>query len=743
MADNNVAKSHLTSVETTLIDMRNLDSIIDIVNVTSLKLFDVLWWQNLLVDQAIKDWLQRIRDDLQGWSPHLWHRVQQKIAALNAERTVINPWWRNATRVAEIGREINNLHNIADDTWNVTTNVQLRHTEYDNLYKAADRFLLDRSLNNLNINITALPRTWTHTIDIEDPFIGGATQKPSYELCDDKWDKLTKVWLNYQVVVWWQTYTLWWINFSGTPVQLNCSNITINPAPTTLPLDIKLSVNASYPVNVWLNTINVTCNKKLNLNLNDWTIRVDSDASRGTAFDDYETSGWRHAISEQLNTKINVRNTDREIWKNVLERKAIESALKYKWGTKYDTLSDKQKRLFYERVCRAWFFTGIYTWGWAIDVGAARYDKMKAWFVHGSRPRNNDRSVIGSASAYKTYIHSHLDEKCDEYILDTLQNHLQEDTRNTALKAELSKFLQEIDQNKLDDNRVNTEIHRDLNHKRYKMNKWPASLFHPRDVNYMRFLSGSSVSQKNQKVNIYSDINTPDPVEYDMDLSVSWKNNIEVEVRMKWTGEIIKQKSSQPSTLVQKIMRDQRIRDGKVKAHVWFNIYKSMIQMAQEKNISLTYRWMQWKIRWSGPHTEEIRKITLDDRWNIVIRQINHMTTTNSERDVLVFDQDSFLNSNEFDNGQTNWRLRAWLETLWAHFNMAMNHLHKQYRKWTERRVLKLLPSKNRMWLPTSFWLSPIKKILNAKTTTNFDFNTTVNAWWKNIKIDFVKINLP
>jgi hypothetical protein len=53
------------------------------------------------------------------------------------------------------------------------------------------------------------------------------------------------------------------------------------------------------------------------------------------------------------------------------------------------------------------------------------------------------------------------------------------------------------------------------------MKKGPVSLFHPRDVNYMRFLSGASTSLKNQKVNIYSKIDNPEPVEYDMNLSVT------------------------------------------------------------------------------------------------------------------------------------------------------------------------------------------------------------------------------
>ena len=43
------------------------------------------------------------------------------------------------------------------------------------------------------------------------------------------------------------------------------------------------------------------------------------------------------------------------------------------------------------------------------------------------------------------------------------------------------------------------------------------------------------------------------------------------------------------------------------------------------------------------------------------------------------------------------------------------------------------------MYLPTSFWLSPIKKLLNMRNSTNFDFDTTVDTNWKSVDIKFAK----
>ena len=41
------------------------------------------------------------------------------------------------------------------------------------------------------------------------------------------------------------------------------------------------------------------------------------------------------------------------------------------------------------------------------------------------------------------------------------------------------------------------------------------------------------------------------------------------------------------------------------------------------------------------------------------------------------------------------------------------------------------------MTLPTSFWLSPIKKLINLRTTTKFDFSTTAQANGKSVNIEF------
>ena len=113
------------------------------------------------------------------------------------------------------------------------------------------------------------------------------------------------------------------------------------------------------------------------------------------------------------------------------------------------------------------------------------------------------------------------------------------------------------------------------------------------------------------------------------------------------------------------------------------------------------------------------------------------LTTLDRDDDTIVFEQQKFENSNQF--WWTDNSLEEWLMEIWKHLNYAMNEIHRQYRDWTERRVLWIINSRNRMRLPTVFWLSPIKKLLNMRNSTNFDFDTTVNSNWKSVDIKFAR----
>lgn len=358
-----------------------------------------------------------------------------------------------------------------------------------------------------------------------------------------------------------------------------------------------------------------------------------------------------------------------------------------------------------------------------------KYSDFENWFIDNARSRNKDNSIIRSQWTYKTYISNNLPDRINEFISGELDKFLQRNAKNTKLKWRLTEFMNNIEDNKLDDNlnkRVSSKIRSKKNQKLYEMERWPRSPFHNRDANYMRFFSWSSTELSNQTVNIYTKLWEAEPVNYDLRMNISWKNNIDVEIKLDWKKDPIHLSSGEPTALVRRVLREQQIKYWKVRAHIWYSIYKAMIQLAKEKYFSLQYREKDWT-----------RFIDLD--WdNIVVRRVKNLTTESTEEDILTFNQEKFENTNEF-GWAMNYSLEKWLLEIWKHFNYAMNHIHKQYRRWVEKRFGTLVNSKNRMRLPRSFWLSPIKKILNMKNTTNFEFETTVESNWKIIDISFAK----
>ena len=723
MADNSRAKSHLQQVETKLNRIDDVNSINAVIAARSLDLFRNLSSKNLFVDGDIQSSLATLTNQLETW---IVTDANNRIWYLNTELAWLPATPGNATRRAEIGREISNLHRVVDAWWNRMPWVTNRYNEYSRLLTYANYFNLSSNLTDLNINTSTTPVGGATTVALN--FLNAWAPIPEYNLCDDQWNPLTQTWGNYKINIWWQEYSLWWITFAWW--YLNCSAMTITPALVNSPSEITLSINATYPDSVTnVQWVNVVCNKTFKLKLNDGTMPL-NDANRGIQFENYNTTlpVW-HKIWDTVETCFATNRYK-------IERKVLEKILKKHWWVKYDTLNEKQKEEIYQMIRKQvlwWgipYFDNIYNVE-NLGIPADRYSQFKARFIADWKERNKWDNIKTNAQ-YIACIHNTVPEKVEDFLSDKLEHFMWTLPEETRLKSELTRFLDEIEKNKIDDD-VNVRVNTDVSRQNHRMDRWPRSLLHNRDTNYMRFFSWSSTSIRWETVNIHTNtgpnsIDNPEPLKYDMNVSVTWKNNISVEIKIEWTNEVIRHKSWEPSALVRKIMRDQRIKYGKARAHMWFNIYKAMIQMAKEKDISLQYR----------DGADHTRFVDLEN-WNIVVRQVDDLTTLAREDWTVIFDQEKFINLNKFDEAGNNWALRQWLDNLGIHFNLAMNQLHRQYRRWVEQRFWTLINSKSRMMLPTCFRLFPIKKILNVWDTTKFDFNTTVQSNWKNINIDFKK----
>lgn len=477
---------------------------------------------------------------------------------------------------------------------------------------------------------------------------------------------------------------------------------------------------------------------------------VNTQALRQNEVNTYNNSWRGHVIEQSLKANQNTLI-------NKLEREAFYRWLEKADGPKFNKLNAEQKEILYQDVRKMYRTTTGRVRRWAHIWRATdlnninNFDNWNLSFLEritGDKHESNKPEFTKSAIDYRNYVHNNLEDQIKKYFKWRFDEVFSENNDgNTFLKTQLTNYLTEIEKQKID-NDVHQDIMGDIDDVDRMENRRKHSVdingrnygIWRRDVNYLRFFSwvDSKVDIKDQTVNITTnnkpeDLNNEEPIKYDMNMEISGKQQILVNVKIGKNKEI-KLKAGDPAAMVKRILQCEDIQHGKVRAHVVYNVMKWFIQAAKEKNISLTYR---------DPWTGDMMIIKMDGN-NIVLEQQDNKTNfggTHRRNTTVLFDQKYFENSNTFDStsGHENRRLRIGIDKLMGHFNFAMNELHYQYRQASERKRMGLRRWETRTTLPTSFFLSPIKKILNFRTTTKFDFSTTVQSNGKNVSVDFKK----
>jgi hypothetical protein len=247
----------------------------------------------------------------------------------------------------------------------------------------------------------------------------------------------------------------------------------------------------------------------------------------------------------------------------------------------------------------------------------------------------------------------------------------------------------------------------------------------------MKFFSWTSKEIKNQVVNISTttpwDPHDIGPIKYDMKINVPENNRVWVEIKINGQEPIILQSwDYDPTTLARRLLREPSIPTSKAKVHMVYSLYKWLLQLAKEKNIKLEY--------FDNGTPGAMREITLAPNWNIILNSVIYRSTPPYDKEsTTLFDEQLFQNTNQFDRTWGNNNLEEWILNIARHFSYAMNRMDRTYRTSTKRALWRAYRSEARMGLPTSFWTSPIRKILNKNNTTNFDFSTSV--WNTNIEL--------
>ena len=748
MGDNSAAKSHLRWVESTLSRIDNMWEINAIINETSLRLNENLSSENLFIDEDIVDSFNKIINKLNPTHGELITNVHWAIQNINnnlVRLSPTDPW--NSAAIANLNNKRYEFQHVVDDvttpTWNAKPAVTNRYTEYINLRNLANSFdLNNNTIPNITVDVwrphltatTNLNRYFSRNpANLPRVTIGGTDIIAGYSICDENWNKLRQDWSDYIIEIWWWEHRI--IDMNITAWELDLRRLRFDPPLTNLPQEITLSISSTYSsgdirTHLGISHTNMVRNKTFKLILNDWSV-LNTSTSRGVEFDRYDSSWTWNRIWSIIETQFTTNRHKRE-------REALTRILEKNWGAQYATLNDKQKEDFYQRIRNAGNYFDNILRAEAINSDANRFNGFRTRFIDDGRDWNKGDNIKSNHN-YIAYIHNNVSQKVWEFISSRLDHFMWDIDEEASLKSELTTFINEIENNKLhNDNTVNN-IYNDLDEPEHQMDRkrhW-YQLTRRKDANYMRFFSWSSTSLKWEVVDVHTntrpeELSNLEPVKYDMDIKISWRNSIEAEIKIEWEKKPIRIKSWDPAALVRKIMRDGRINHWNARAHMWFNVYKALVKMANEKDISLQYR---------NENTNTTRYIDIND-WNIVVREVADIVGLWRRNETIIFDQQKFIDSNNFGLYDNNGSLRRWIDELWKHFTFAMNQLHDQYRHWIERKFWTLFNSRNRLRLPASFWsswLSPIKKLVNLRDVTNFDFNTTVTSKWKNVNIKFSK----
>lgn len=718
----------------------NLSDLKNILRQSTSRLFSTLTDKTIFVDTESKTMVDDIRNLLSAGGD-TETKLRTKIDLLVDD-------WNDATTVAEkrpIKQEIDKFTAVA---WWHTPQVggvmsytgvdraklNTREAEYSDIWAKQDSF---------NITGTAgwpFDNTiWTASgaiIDVSPGWFNCTPPGNAFAFFNNEWKKISSFWWKYKFMM----EMMDWSQSEVIVEGISINNTTPPPHSIDFTHNLKFTpnnVDFSKPLKLklwWIyenvsgSWINVVHTKDIEINITNPDL-LSSSADRETEFESYNVAWWWTRIKDHLQTR-----NDLDL--NKLERQSIERAVKDWDGPKYEQLSEDQKEQFYQQirqlehptaVPRVKFFAEVER-VWTFDD----YGAFKSWFSHEDREWNK-WETISSKAKYRDFIHNNLETKSTEYISSQLDDEiLKKHDINTFVKSELTRYLDDIEKNKVDSD-IHEDVDSDLGADKHKMKEYWRSMLTPKDQNYMRFFSWSSISLENQKVNIDTNtepenINNPTPVTYKMDLEVGSTNRTSVSIDIEWERKPIQVKAWDPTSLVRSVMKNQKIPHGKVRAHIAFNIYKAMIQMAKSKDISLNYR---------NTADNHLNEIDIDKDWKVVVYDLDDWTNRggNTKRITeVLFDQKMFENTNDF-----NGSLRAWIENISSHFNFAMNDVHKNYRKATKKRLRGMIKSPSRPKMPSSIWLSPIKKMMNMWTNTNFDFDTTVDSNGKKISINFHK----
>ena len=725
MVDNNRAKSHLENVRSTLADVDKPNDITSIIRKASLDLLNNLSDYNLFIDNEIIAWLAAIVTDLQNGQ--IWDRVRDQITILENERNTLirwsGGWWWGWNpfngRISEIGNKITALRMIADNAWNISTLTTSRHNEYQDLLTNAQRFNLWSTLPNQTINVAGTPIVWPN-INLSG-FLAGTHPAPTYLLCDENGSEIAHTGWGYKIQIWWTEYTLWNVNFTWN--NLDLTNLTVNPRITNLPQTLNLSITARYPVPIWTRTINVACNKKIKINLSDWSTPLNA-AWRMTAYNNLRPP-MDNRIASEYSDNYREGLENEAIWRILREWwNEVEVNEIYNNETRRNLLQDRIRRLLH-----TYFPANVLTL-WDLQNGF-RMDMTRL-------NRNVPPQYLVNINTFSDYIRHSIPDTLRDYASWRIYTMINTTIHNEILR-EFITFQTDVRNNNIDnyDNlRVLARMPNDNNwphghpNSRWQRVSWRWS----RKNNYTKFFQWRNAELNGQS------IETEDwTINYGVNVEVLWVNRIVATISIDWKDEPEIIEAANHDRLIRWILNRANTKDGeplnrKLRCNIALSVLKAMVMMSPQRLSRQIPPTNFTDNRWNSIRCDRIEAGI--HWWNLRIRGwgVNVTWPTRRTRsNATIFDESSFKslhNVNELEEWvyQLSTQINSIMNATADEYNQATNTIlrNKSLRTYNTKQFIRFWPVK-RLWWRIAHW----------KTNNNFDFETSVNEAWKSVNIAF------
>ena len=310
-------------------------------------------------------------------------------------------------------------------------------------------------------------------------------------------------------------------------------------------------------------------------------------------------------------------------------------------------------------------------------------------------------------------------------VFNTLAN-------STFLKSNFLDFLTALEGRKQD-----TSVDRTLDARplpRMQNNRritaFGTDIFGRRDVNYLRFFSGSKTSLDNEELTLNAPNNTPETIKYRMDFHVVSAQRMSVAINASNIpgDDPLVLSAGDPAALIRKVLRNTNIPYGKQRVHIAYNIVRSLITLAQGKNIPLQYL---------VPGTNnQINRLEMQGA-NVVLANSNVNVGTRRNTPTTIFDYNQYFTASQnWEDNAEHRSLELGIYNMMNHFNCAMEQTHQQYKNAITSRCLGAGDKLNTR-VNLSRWKNPIKTLRNLGKKRKFDFDIQETIDGKQVMISF------